>query len=254
MNRLLVLPVFAILTCCFNDDHRLVSQLSHSSADSVTVVSEITVPSGYKRVDLPKQSFGDWLRNISLKKDKHVYLFNGSLKRNQTAQFAVLNISVGNKDLQQCADALMRLRAEYLFSQKRYSEIEFRDNSNKSYKCTGGADRSAFDKYLEKVFSMCGSASLEKQLEPVTNLHNMQPGDVFIKGGFPGHAMMVMDMAVNANGNKVFMLAQSYMPAQDIHIVKNPSDASFSPWYEIDDVNTIVTPEWTFLNSQLRRW
>ena len=254
MSRLLILPVFAILTCCFNDDHKSISPYSPGAADSATVVSEIIVPTGYKRVDLPKQSFGDWLRNISLKKDKHVYLYNGNLKRNQTAQFAVLDISVGNKDLQQCADALMRLRAEYLFSQKRYSEIEFRDNENKSYKWTGGADRLAFDKYLEKVFSMCGSASLEKQLKPVTNLHSMHPGDVFIKGGFPGHAMMVIDMAVNTKGNKVFMLAQSYMPAQDIHIVKNPSDASFSPWYEIDDANTIDTPEWTFLNSQLRRW
>lgn len=254
MNRLLVLPVISILTCCFNDDHKLISQHSLSAADSATIISEITVPSGFKRVDLPKQSFGDWLRNISLKKDKHVYLYNRSLKRNQTAQFAVLNISVGNKDLQQCADALMRLRAEYLFGQKRYSEIEFRDNANKSYKWTGGADRSAFDKYLEKVFSMCGSASLEKQLKPVTNLHNMQPGDVFIRGGFPGHAMIVIDMAINANGKKVFMLAQSYMPAQDIHIVKNPSDVTLSPWYEINDAVEIDTPAWTFLNSQLRRW
>jgi len=254
MSRLLILPVFAILTCCFNDEYKLASQHSFSAADSATVVSEITVPSGYKRVDLPKQSFGDWLRNISLKKDNHVYLYNGNLKRNQTAQFAVLNISVGNKDLQQCADALMRLRAEFLFSQKRFSEIEFRDNAGKAYKWTGASNRSEFDKYLEKVFSMCGSASLEKQLKPVINLQEMQPGDVFIKGGFPGHAMIVIDMAINAKGNKVFMLAQSYMPAQDIHIVKNPSDASFSPWYEIDDANTIDTPEWTFLNSQLRRW
>ena len=101
---------------------------------------------------------------------------------------------------------------------------------------------------------MCGSASLKKQLKPVSSLHEMQPGDVFIKGGFPGHAMIVIDMAVNAKGNKVFMLAQSYMPAQDIHIVKNPSDVALSPWYEINGATEIDTPEWTFYNNQLRRW
>ena len=55
----------------------------------------------------------------------------------------------------------------------------------------------------------------------------MQIGDVFIKGGFPGHAVVVLDMAENdRTGQRVFLLAQSYMPAQDIHIMKNPTNAS----------------------------
>ncbi|MDR3713868.1 MAG: DUF4846 domain-containing protein [Puia sp.] len=63
---------------------------------------------------MPKLSFGEWLRSIPLKKDKTVYLYDGSRKQNQSAQFAVLDISVGKEDLQQCADAVMRLRAGYL--------------------------------------------------------------------------------------------------------------------------------------------
>jgi hypothetical protein len=50
------------------------------------------------------------------------------------------------------------------------------------------------------------------------------------------------------------MLAQSYMPAQDIHIVKNPVDDKLSPWYEVNNAEEIITPEWTFLRNQLRRW
>jgi hypothetical protein len=46
-------------------------------------------------------SFGQWPENISLKKDKTVYLFDGSMKYNQAAQFAVLDISAGKRDLQQ---------------------------------------------------------------------------------------------------------------------------------------------------------
>ena len=52
-------------------------------------------------------------------------LYNGSPKGNQSAHAAVFNVDVGNQDLQQCADAVMRLRAEYLFGKGRYEEIHF---------------------------------------------------------------------------------------------------------------------------------
>src|SRR5215216_2798811 len=83
--------------------------------DSIIAIS---LPVGYERIKVQPGSFGEWLRKTPLKKDKSVHLYNGQLKRNQSAQFAVVDIPVGDKDLQQCADAVMRLRAEYLFSQK----------------------------------------------------------------------------------------------------------------------------------------
>ena len=212
------------------------------------------MPAGFKRVETGKDSFGSWLRNINLKKDKQVYLYNGSLKKNQSAQFAVLDIPVGKKDLQQCADAVMRLRAEYLYSYKRFSEIIFTDNAGTDYLLKDKINRTEFEDYLERVFGWCGSASLEKQLKTVDTISQVLPGDVFIRGGFPGHAMIVMDAAVNNKGEKIFLLAQSYMPAQDIHIVKNPMDRKLSPWYKVDDENEIFTPEWKFYKNQLRRW
>ena len=64
-------------------------------------------------------------------------------------------------------------------------------------------------------------------VSPVTS---MQIGDVLIQGGSPGHAVIVVDMAENpATGEKLYLLAQSYMPAQDIQwrrkSVINLSDA-----------------------------
>jgi hypothetical protein len=181
-------------------------------------------------------------------------LYDGSLKKNQTAQFVVLDIPVGKKDLQQCADAVMRLRAEYLFHHKRYAEIFFKDNNGKSYAWEGSGNKQNFDNYLENVYRRCGTPSLERQLQPVIDWQEIQPGDVFIKGGFPGHAMIVVDAAINKTGNKIFMLAQSYMPAQDIHIVKNPGNENISPWYELSSADKLVTPEWIFSRSHLRKW
>ncbi|MBC7937142.1 MAG: hypothetical protein H7Y86_17485, partial [Rhizobacter sp.] len=184
---------------------------------------------------------------------KTVYLYDGSVKPNQSAQFAVLDISVGNKDLQQCADAVMRLRAEYFFSLQQFSNIIFTDNDGGIYKMDAPFTRNRFDAYLQKVFGMCGTASLSKQLKPV-DMMNMQPGDVLIKGGFPGHAVIVMDMAENEQGQKIYLLAQSYMPAQDIHILINPNDDDRSPWYTLNKEKDIYTPEYYFTNEQLKSW
>jgi Domain of unknown function (4846) len=216
-------------------------------------IAAIPLPQGYTRQAADSNSFTAWLRKLSLKKEKAVYLYNGQLKPNQEAQFAVLDIPVGNKDLQQCADAVMRMRAAYLFDQQQYDAITFWDNERQKYTFTPPYTKANFDKYLQRVFGMCGSASLEKQLHPAT-WGNLQPGNVLIRGGFPGHAVMVMDVAANSDGKKIFLLAQSYMPAQDIHILLNPANDDASAWYEANVSETIQTPEWNFKQHQLKQW
>ena len=217
-------------------------------------IKEIPLPAGFKRAATDSPSFTAYLRNIELKETKTVYLYNGQPKQNQTAQFALLNISVGTMNLQQCADAVMRLRAEYLFAQNKFMQIVFYDNDKRAYPFTAPFSRTHFATYLNKVFSMCGSASLSKQLHTVVDFGSIQPGDVIIRGGFPGHAVMVMDVAVNEAGEKIYLIAQSYMPAQDIHVLINPTKPGLSPWYKVNDDNLIQTPEYTFTKNELKRW
>jgi hypothetical protein len=218
-------------------------------------IATIPLPEGFERISADSNSFAYWLRAMHLKADKTVHLFDGSLKKNQLAQFAVLDISVGDKNLQQCADAVMRLRAEYLFDIKRFTEIVFIDNDNTNYSFTPPYSRAHFTDYLQQVFGMCGSASLAKQLKPVAHFSDILPGDVLIRGGFPGHAEIVMDVAGNKKGEKIFMLAQSYMPAQDIHILVNPVKNEITPWYSINDTeDDIITPEYIFTKSALKQW
>lgn len=214
-------------------------------------VEQIPVPANYKRINVSSGSFGWYLRKQELKKEKTVYLYNGKEKYNQQAQYAVLNISVGNKDLQQCADAIMRIRAEFLKATNL--PICFSDNANKKY-CWSNYQHKGWQRYLETVFGMCGTLSLEKELKP-TSWKNLKPGDVLIKGGSPGHAVLVMDVARHpGTGEQLFLLAQSYMPAQDVHILQNLSEKSISPWFREPLQNTIFTPEWTFYANQLRSW
>ncbi|WP_162946252.1 DUF4846 domain-containing protein [Chitinophaga barathri] len=230
----------------------------------------IATPQGYQRIPQPVGSFGEWLRKTTLKQDNTVYLYNGRPKSNQSAQYAVLDIPVGKRDLQQCADAVMRLYAEYRFANGQYNRIVFHatDGTKMDYEGWRKGDRfvlsgsrlvrkrsarpcdtrACFEQYLQTVFSYAGTLSLQRELAPGGNAVN--PGDVFIQGGSPGHVVIVMDVAQNNKGERVFLLAQSYMPAQDIHILKNP--ASSSPWYHNTPQQALQTPEWDFPAGSLR--
>lgn len=225
-----------------------------------------------------KNSFADWLQNVPLKAGHpEVMLYNGSPKRNQSAHYAVLDIDAGNKDLQQCADAVMRMRAEYLLSIGKIDDIHFKFTNG--FNCTYSKWRegyrvnvsgnnvtwiksaqrdtsyATFRKYMDMVFNYCGSKSLSGELKPVPDLNAIKAGDVFIYGGFPGHAVIVMDVATNAKGEKAFMLAQSYMPAQDIQILQNPAHKEYSPWYKLNEIgDKLYTPEWTFARSEFATW
>jgi hypothetical protein len=227
---------------------------AHNDKNPFHSINAILLPEGFMREQADSNSFAGWLRAVPLKEDKTVYLFDGRPKYNQQAQFAVLDISVPHKDLQQCADAVMRLRAEYLFAEKQFDAINFTDNAHTVYTFHEPYTKANLMQYMERVFGMCGSASLSKQLKTVADFSTIQPGDVLIHGGFPGHAVIVMDVAKNAAGKKIFMLAQSYMPAQDIHLLVNPVNENLSPWYEVDGAEKIVTPEYLFYKRELKRW
>ncbi len=245
---------------------------------SESIVSRISVPDGHQRVPTTPGSFERWLRRLPLKKGHPpVRLFDGQEKRNQEAHFAVIDIDVGPVDLQQCADAVIRLRAEYLYSQGAYESIHFdftsghtaafrkwiqgyrpvvRENEVVWFRSAGkDSSYSGFRAYLQQVFSYAGSYSLGRELKQVTDISQMNIGDVFIEGGFPGHAVIVLDMAAHREtGKKSFLLAQSYMPAQDIHILKNPLDDQLDPWYVLEFGDTLHTPEWTFSKNHLKRF
>jgi len=245
--------------------------------EGMTIEERFSLPVEYgnfKRVQLQEHSFGAFLRQFPLlEHGSDVFYFDGRKKKKDVHE-AVFDIDVGTKDLQQCADAVVRLYAEYLFSEKRFEEIGFHFTNGffcdylnwrngKRIQVSGNNVRwiqsAAYDdsyenfrKYLETVFMYAGTISLSKELNNVI-YDEIMPGDVLIQGGSPGHAVLVVDCAVDENGQKLVMFAQSYMPAQSIHILKNQGDPEISPWYRVDSgIDQIVTPEWTFKTTDLK--
>jgi hypothetical protein len=81
---------------------------------SMHTVHDIPVPAGYERVPVFAGSFASYLRQLPLRAKNIVYYYNGQVKPNQSLHYAVVDISTGDKDLQQCA---------YLVRERRQHDI-----------------------------------------------------------------------------------------------------------------------------------
>lgn len=254
-----------------------ISEISTIDSAGSKVETRFACPPGYERVACGPSSFAQHLRELPLKPPgSQVLHYDGSVKPDRGVYHAVVDLPIGRKDLHQCADAVIRLRADYWYAQRAYEQIHFEftngfridylkwmegnrivvQGNNVSWRKSKAPSNTIADywSYLETVFTYAGTLSLDRELRPVS-IDSLAIGDVFIRGGSPGHAVIVVDMAKHSHTGKVlFILAQSYMPAQEIQILRNPQDPALSPWYELPRSGILVTPEWEFSAHQLKRF
>jgi hypothetical protein len=234
----------------------------------------IPPPPGFSRVAVEQGSFSAWLRGLPLRPaGTPVHNFQGGeiLAGDSPLLAAVVELDVGTADLQQCADSIIRLHAEWLWSQGRKDRISYRFTSGHLARWTGYAagdraevsgtkvswvrtgpearSRTAFRAYLDLVFTYAGTFSLASEKNRPARA-DVRPGDFFVEGGSPGHAVLVLDVAVNEAGERVALLGQGSIPAQDFHVF---TPGQGGPWFSLE-AETLVTPFWTpFPWSSLRR-
>lgn len=244
--------------------------------DGLTILSRVKLPNGYNRVNYPKGSFQNYLRNYKLKTfGSKIINYDNTEYFWQRGHIGILEVPVPKNGLQQCADALIRIRSEYLWDNNRKDEIGFNftsghycswkkyaqgyrpkiNGSKVTFHKTAKANHSKenFYKYLNLIYMYSGTLSLYNELEKV-KAKDLKIGDMLIIGGTPGHIVMLCDEAVNANGEKLFLLFQGNTPAQNVHLLKNLDDTSISPWYQLKDNNEIPVSNYTFYNSEFVRF
>lgn len=243
-----------------------------------TIITRFFPPKGYSWEKNPPGSFSEYMTNFPLHpKNFPVRDFNAVPIERQYNHIAILKIDVGDKDLQQCADAWIRLYSEYLWSQKRFDEIAFEFTSGQLFKWndykngmrtqenkdrvrfvkTGKRDDSykSFRKYLNIIFRYAGTISLDRESVSLTQNSQIKPGDFLIKPGSPGHSVIVVGVAKNYSGKRLYLLAESFMPAQDIHILVNRVKPQLSPWYELDIKSPkTVTAKYIFQPTSIKRF
>ena len=225
--------------------------------DKNTVRERFPAPNGYEYSTAGPSSFAEYIESFPLKTyGSPILKYDGTEIATQHLHEAIFDIDTGTKDLQQCADALIRLRAEYLFELKKYDEIKFHFSSGdlmtwNDYKngtrafVNGNSvqfrktekfddSRENLRKYLDLIFTYAGTISLNNETKPVLKTRDLKTGDILITAGSPGHIVFIAGVSENQKGEKLFLLAEGFTPAQSIHLLKNPFDKEISPWYDLD--------------------
>ncbi len=232
-------------------------------------------PDGFTRVEVAPESFGAWLRGLPLTAaGTPVRTYRGAVLRETNHPYvaSVVAIDVGTADLQQCADSVIRLHAEWRWSTGDRAE-SYRASSGTAmpfarwargerlvargntidWTQSGTADDShaSFRRYLDAVFTWANTGSLSRDAARV-KASDLRPGDFFVMPGSPGHAVLVLDLARAPDGRRRALLGQGFMPAQSFHVLKS---ASGSEWFAVDEAQAeVTTPFWEpFPWSTLRR-
>ena len=232
-----------------------------SNPNNYKTIGDIPTPWGYERINGFDAAYSEFLRSLSLKgKGSDVMLYTGGKSRFQSLNYAVIDLSLLS-NAEQCADVCIRLRSEYLFNSGQYSSIHFKDVNGNTMRYSGGASRKAFNNYLKRVYGMASTYSLSREMQQ-RSLADMQPGDVFVYAAVDrpgnhkyGHAIMVVDVAVNKNGKKAFLLAEGNTPARDIHVMRNFENPFRSPWFFLDeDADLLLLSVFPYKSNELRHF
>lgn len=226
--------------------------------DKNNIKERFLPPKDFEWISEQPETFGYFIENFPLKKyGSPILKYDGNPIVTQNLHEAVFNIDTGNLDLQQCADAVIRLHSEYLYKNKRFNEIKYHftsgdllswndykngtrafvNGNSVSFRKTAPADDSYqnFRTYLDLIYTYAGTISLTNyETKPVTKTENLKTGDILITPGSPGHVVFIVGAAKNKDGKKIFLLGEGFTPAQSIHILSNPFNKSLSPWYELD--------------------
>lgn len=228
------------------------------------------MPSGYQKVKVNSGSFAAFLRNLPLKPyGADLHRWDGEVIAKHY-DGGIVDLDFGHKEAEQCADAVIYLRALWLWKTHQYRKIHFNFTNGfkadyqrwaqgerirvnqKNWHCSWVHEAqtdysySTFRKYLDMVFYYAGTASLENELQDIP-VEQLRAGDVLINGGYPGHAEIIIDEAADKTGHKVYLIAQSFTPAQEIEI--------FNKWFKIDpNADDFDTPRWVFTGRYAKRF
>jgi len=258
-------------------DYPWLAELVDSQVPLISLAQRYPTPRGYQRVDTAKNPYARWLRTIPIRTDRtNVLSYRGRPLARPAS--AIVMLDVGTRDLQQCADSALRLHAEYLWHRGLGTKAKYHFTSGQlssfsgwlagdRFKIAGhrlekrrGKPRSrahkTYRQWLTHLFIYAGTQSLRFDSEPV-GTRKIEGGDFFVQPGGPGHAVVVLDVAENKSGERIALIGQGFMPAEDFHVLQSSGTVD-QVWFHLPRATdeAMSTPSWPtpFRRSHARRF
>ena len=249
-------------------------EISCLNAEGMTVETRILPPEGFTRVPAESGSFGEYLRKYPLlPDDSKLPVFDGRAIESSFAA-AVFDISLGDEGYQQCADSIIRLYSDYFYEKGQYDKISFQFSNGDvcdysrwrrgkrmlvfgDFSCEIPAalpddSEQQYRNYLKEVMNYAGTLSLQKESRVITP-GELRTGDIICNDS---HVVMIVDEAVNENGEKCYLIGQSFIPAVCFHIVANRTGGEITPWFTEEQLSqdSFSVGGFGFRKENIRRW
>jgi len=251
LTVIIFILLFFLSTVAFSQS-LMNSYLWLTEYDSVqTIQSRFQPPSGFHRISVLPNSYGHWLRNLPLlPKNSPVKDYQGKIKSapDDTTIAAVINYNILGKKLEQCMDIIIRLRAEYLRSQHKTNEMAFYLPINYLLKWNDwkngfrpihrgikihlvkshapDSSRYSFEKFLQEIFYYSNTQTAYFNYHSV-EFEDIHIGDFIVKKGNRGHAVLIVDLAIDSSGNKIALIGQGDTPARQFYLLNYKKN---QPW------------------------
>jgi hypothetical protein len=234
------------------------------------------MPAGFTRVETPVGSFADWLRHLPTAPAGEAVRTARSavvLAADHPNLGAVIALRPRSGRLLDAVNMLIRLRAEHRWATENTAGLSFHFTSGDRVSWRGwaggvrpvvsgrkvqfrrtakpDAGRASFCRYLETVFRYASTHSLMDDTRAAED-RAVWAGDVFLRRGRPGHALMILDIATDGRGRVKVLLGEGGTPAQAFHVLRN--DAG-SAWFLITQTRPIdLGRRGVFTLKDLRHW
>ena len=252
--------------------------VSPHDSSVVSLMERFPTPAGFVRVETAQNSFGAWLRRLPVSEGPPVVRTSKGYTVEAPA-LATVPLDLGSGDLQQCADSAIRLYAEYRWDAGRTEGLAFHFTSGdrsgwsdwlkgerfdvtgpdvaRSFGAPRPPNRTSYRAWLQHTFVYAGTRSLHLDARSVQEGDGLQPGDILVDPGSPGHAVVLLDIAVSDSGERIALIGQGFMPAQTFHVLSPERGHGRDAWFVLpmQTLGVVKTPSWrAFSRSDARRF
>lgn len=249
----------------------LVVGLAASPAGADTIADRFPVPKGCTEATPEEGSFAAWLAARPLaSEDTPVRTADGDRVRfTFSPALAVLDMDLlGPQD---CADSVIRLRGDYLWSAGGADDLTLKYLSGDAIPWARWAEgcrpklnlarsrvarwdcgdtrtdgRDDFTAYLKNVMRYANSFALARDLTPI-DPNDVGPGDVLTQpnpsGGIGHAAIVARTITCDDGATRRHLVVNGFLPPQSVHVIgRRTSFGALRPWFTISDYESQMRP------------